>query len=110
MLQGCISYLTINTQPPEQHYNIRMISAEQSVSRGRGHGATGHSGNPMVGTAGAMHGSADGPTDRQDAIPDPLTDHSNFVAPSYGGVGAGAWPLALRTMTLVHSPTARGLV
>src|SRR6185436_15620819 len=68
-----------------------MISAEQSVCTGRGRGATGYSGNPVVGTAGARHGSADGPTDRQDAIPDPPTDHSNFVAPFYGGAGAGAW-------------------
>src|SRR6185436_10906132 len=27
MLQGCSSYSAINAQPPEQHFNIRMISA-----------------------------------------------------------------------------------
>src|SRR6185436_18531783 len=90
MLQGCSSYSAINAQPPEQHFNIRMISANQSISKGRGRGAAGFSGDPVVGTASDRHSSADGPTDRQDAIPDPPTDHSNFVAPSHGGAGAGA--------------------
>ena len=111
MLQGCSNYSAIYAQPPEQHYNICMISAARSVGRGRGHGApppqaatdaVGITGAPAAGTDSVKQGSADGPTDRQGTDMVPPTDRSNFVAPRYGGARAGVW----QESTTYHSSGA----
>src|SRR6185436_407442 len=91
MLQGCDIHSAIESQPPEQHYTC-MISASNSIGRGRGHiteKVTGLPGKPVAGTVSAEHSSTD-PNNQQDLAGDPPTDHSNFVAPFYGEADAGA--------------------